>query len=189
MAMKMNGPDMIDSFGRWGCRWSLSRANRVALADVAPDLPVELDQLAVDCQRRAHARAGDPRRARWCEIAFVQRPVGQFPGRRRQASRWSQTAASSTEQSRWHDGDPIRARGLSLLPTKILVMSSRDRSTPLLSVGHEAEWAILNEEKRRTLTPPADTPVEELLRRGQHLSAQAAWLLRAVEQANGRAGP
>jgi hypothetical protein len=66
-------------------------------------------------------------------------------------------------------------------------MSSRDRTTPLLSVGHEAEWAALNEEKRRALTPPLATPVEELLRRGQHLSAQAAWLLRAVEQANGHA--
>ncbi len=26
--------------------------------------------------------------------------------------------------------------------------------TPLLSPGHEAEWAALNEEKRRALTPP-----------------------------------
>jgi hypothetical protein len=68
-------------------------------------------------------------------------------------------------------------------------MSSGDRTTPLLSVGHEAEWALLNEEKRRVLTPPADTPIEELLRRGQHLSAQAAWLLRAVEQADDRARP
>jgi hypothetical protein len=57
--------------------------------------------------------------------------------------------------------------------------------TPLLSPGHEAEWAALNEEKRRALTPPADTPIRELLRRGQHLSAQAAWLLRAVERADG----
>jgi hypothetical protein len=73
------------------------------------------------------------------------------------------------------------------LSARILVMSSGERTTPLLSVGHEAEWAKLNEEKRRTLTPPADTPIEELLRRGQHLSAQAAWLLRAVEQANDHA--
>jgi len=58
--------------------------------------------------------------------------------------------------------------------------------TPLLSPDHEAEWAVLNEEKRRALTPPADTPVSELLRRGQHLSAQAAWLLRAVERADAR---
>lgn len=53
----------------------------------------------------------------------------------------------------------------------------------LLEPGHEDEWAALNEEKRRALTPPADTPVGELLRRGQHLSAQAAKLLRAVERA------
>ncbi len=51
--------------------------------------------------------------------------------------------------------------------------------------GHEAEWAALNEEKRRALTPSPDTPITELLRRGQHLSAQAARLLRAVERANG----
>ncbi|HWY17561.1 MAG TPA: hypothetical protein VNY27_02490 [Solirubrobacteraceae bacterium] len=56
----------------------------------------------------------------------------------------------------------------------------------LLEPGHEAEWAALNEEKRRALTPPPDTPIGELLRRGQHLSAQAAGLLRAVERANGR---
>ena len=66
-------------------------------------------------------------------------------------------------------------------------MSTRPRT--LLEPGHEAEWAELNEEKRRALTPPADTPVEELLRQGQHLSAQAAGLLRAVERANGRPGP
>jgi hypothetical protein len=53
----------------------------------------------------------------------------------------------------------------------------------LLEPGHEAEWAALNEEKRRALTPPADTPVEVLLRQGQHLSRQAWLLLRAVERA------
>jgi hypothetical protein len=52
----------------------------------------------------------------------------------------------------------------------------------LLEPGHEAEWAVLNEEKRRVLTPPPDTPVSELLRRGQHLSAQATKLLRAVDK-------
>ena len=52
--------------------------------------------------------------------------------------------------------------------------------------GHEAEWAELNAEKRRALTPPPDTPIGELLRRGQHLSSQAADLLRAVDRANGR---
>jgi hypothetical protein len=67
-------------------------------------------------------------------------------------------------------------------------MQTRKR-TPLMSPGHEAEWAVLNEEKRRALTPGADAPIEELLRRGQHLSAQAAWLLRAVEQANGHTAP
>ena len=35
--------------------------------------------------------------------------------------------------------------------------------------------------------PSADTPIGELLRRGQHLSAQAAGLLRAVERADERA--
>jgi hypothetical protein len=55
---------------------------------------------------------------------------------------------------------------------------------PLLSPGNEAEWAILGAEKRKALTPPADTPVSELLRRGQHLSAQAGALLRAVERAD-----
>lgn len=65
-------------------------------------------------------------------------------------------------------------------------MSTRPRKT-LLEPGHEAEWAELDKEKRSALTPSADTPVGELLRRGQHLSAQAAWLLRAVERADGRA--
>jgi hypothetical protein len=55
---------------------------------------------------------------------------------------------------------------------------------PLLAPGNEAEWAELDREKRTALTPPADTPVAELLRRGQHLSAQAGGLLRAVERAD-----
>jgi len=67
-------------------------------------------------------------------------------------------------------------------------MRTRPRNT-LLEPGHEAEWAKLNEEKRHALMPPANTPVAELLRRGQHLSAQAAWLLRAVERADDRARP
>jgi hypothetical protein len=67
-------------------------------------------------------------------------------------------------------------------------MSARPRKT-LLEPGHEAEWAALSEEKRRALTPPADTPIGELLRRGQHLSAQAVGLLRAVERADGRRRP
>jgi hypothetical protein len=57
----------------------------------------------------------------------------------------------------------------------------------LIERGHEAEWARLNAEKRRLLTPAEETPVGELLRRGQHLSAQAAGLLRAVERAGERA--
>lgn len=65
-------------------------------------------------------------------------------------------------------------------------MASRTRT--LFEPGHEAEWAQLNAEKRRFLTPPPDTPIGELLRQGQHLSAQAVRLLQAVERANGRAG-
>jgi hypothetical protein len=60
-------------------------------------------------------------------------------------------------------------------------------SRTLLEPGHEAEWAELNKEKRRALTPPADTPIGDLLRSGQHLSAQAAGLVRAIERADGRA--
>ncbi len=55
--------------------------------------------------------------------------------------------------------------------------------------GNEAEWAALGREKREGMAPPPDTPVGELLRRGQHLSAQAAKLLRAVERADGAGGP
>jgi mannose/cellobiose epimerase-like protein (N-acyl-D-glucosamine 2-epimerase family) len=61
-------------------------------------------------------------------------------------------------------------------------MASRPRT--LLEPGHEAEWARLNAEKRQALTPPPDTPIGELLRRGQELSAQATGLLRAVDRAN-----
>lgn len=63
------------------------------------------------------------------------------------------------------------------------------RQKPLLAPGNEAEWARLNAEKRRVLTPAPDTPIGELLRRGQHLSAQGASLLRAVERADGRSRP
>jgi|GEM_PF-2388516 len=61
-------------------------------------------------------------------------------------------------------------------------MGTHPRKT-LLEPGHEAEWERLNAEKSRVLTPAPDTPIGELLRRGQHLSAQAAGLLRAVERA------
>lgn len=64
-------------------------------------------------------------------------------------------------------------------------MAAQPKKRPLLAPGNEAEWAELNAEKRRALTPPPDTPIGELLRRGQHLSAQGAKLLRAVERANG----
>ncbi|MGI8461529.1 MAG: hypothetical protein ACR2OC_07840 [Solirubrobacterales bacterium] len=67
-------------------------------------------------------------------------------------------------------------------------MSGSERHT-LMERGHEAEWARLNVEKRRQLTPSADTPVGELLRRGQRLSAQASGLLRAVERADERTRP
>jgi hypothetical protein len=55
----------------------------------------------------------------------------------------------------------------------------------LLEPGHEAEWQRLDAEKRALLTPAPDTPIGELLRRGQHLSAQAARLMRAVDRGNG----
>ncbi len=64
-------------------------------------------------------------------------------------------------------------------------MTTQPRKT-LLEPGHEEEWAKLDREKREALTPLADTPIGELLRRGQHLSAQAAGLLRAVERADER---
>jgi hypothetical protein len=64
-------------------------------------------------------------------------------------------------------------------------MAAQPDKNPLLAPGHEEEWAQLNAEKRRALTPPPDTPIGELLRRGQHLSAQGAKLLRAVERADG----
>jgi hypothetical protein len=64
-------------------------------------------------------------------------------------------------------------------------MAAQPKKHPLLASGNEAEWARLNAEKRQALIPPPDTPIGELLRRGQHLSAQGAKLLRAVERANG----
>lgn len=67
-------------------------------------------------------------------------------------------------------------------------MGDAPRST-LIEPGHEDEWALLAEEKRRALTPGPETPIGELLRRGQHLSAQAAALLRAVERADGHPRP
>ena len=59
----------------------------------------------------------------------------------------------------------------------------------LLEPGHEAEWDRLNAEKRQALTPPPETPLETLLRRGQRLSSQAAGLLRAIERGSERPRP
>lgn len=67
-------------------------------------------------------------------------------------------------------------------------MAAQSKRRSLVSAGNDAEWARLNAEKRDALTPPPDTPVGELLRRGQHLSAQGAKLLRAVERAGGSRG-
>ncbi|MEJ7798652.1 MAG: hypothetical protein WKF42_09145 [Solirubrobacteraceae bacterium] len=61
-----------------------------------------------------------------------------------------------------------------------------DRTRSLLELGHEDEWARLEAEKRRELTPLASTPIHELLCRGQVLSAQAAMLARAVSSADER---
>jgi len=63
-------------------------------------------------------------------------------------------------------------------------MPSSPRRT-LMEPGHDAEWARLAAEKRSALTPPPDTPIGQLLRRGQDLSAQAVGLLRAVERGGG----
>jgi hypothetical protein len=49
----------------------------------------------------------------------------------------------------------------------------------LLRAGEPA-WARLDREKRAALRRAPDTPIEELLRAGQRLSAQAAALRRAV---------
>jgi hypothetical protein len=50
-----------------------------------------------------------------------------------------------------------------------------------LKVGHAA-WDRLEAEKRSARRRPSDTPVEELLRAGQRLSAQAGALRRAVSR-------
>ncbi|HET7053095.1 MAG TPA: hypothetical protein VFI09_04165 [Solirubrobacterales bacterium] len=67
-------------------------------------------------------------------------------------------------------------------------MAAQPKKRSLMGGGNESEWARLNAEKREALTPPPDTPIGELLRRGQHLSAQGAKLLRAVERADGHSG-
>ncbi len=59
-------------------------------------------------------------------------------------------------------------------------MSSRDRATPLLSVGHEAEWAIINREEaeQERAMDMALTPSQRVAQ-GQKLSQQAVSLLAA----------
>jgi hypothetical protein len=44
-----------------------------------------------------------------------------------------------------------------------------------------SEWKALNDEKRRLLAPPPETSVEQLLREGEALSAEAIGLLAAIE--------
>lgn len=59
-------------------------------------------------------------------------------------------------------------------------MSSPDRATPLLSVGHEAEWAVINREEAEQMRAinMALTPIQRL-KEGQKLSQQAVSLLAA----------
>ncbi len=59
-------------------------------------------------------------------------------------------------------------------------MSHRDRTTPLLSVGHEAEWAVINREEAEQMRAinMALTPAQRLAQ-GQRLSQQAVSLLAA----------
>jgi len=55
----------------------------------------------------------------------------------------------------------------------------------LLTPGHEATWARINDEERRAAIPPADTSVEALLRSGMALSEQAFALLNAIDRPDG----
>ena len=75
-------------------------------------------------------------------------------------------------------------RGIGQVDRHTISSMSRSAGT-LLEPAREAEWKQLSAEKRALLTPPPDTPTGELLRRGQHLSEQAARLLRAVDRGNG----
>jgi len=58
---------------------------------------------------------------------------------------------------------------------------ARTRHT-LLVPGNEEAWASINRDERRAAAPPADTPVETLLRSGLALSEQAFLLLNAIER-------
>jgi hypothetical protein len=59
-------------------------------------------------------------------------------------------------------------------------MKRRERTTPLLSVGHEAEWAVINREEAEQLRAinMALTPAQRLAQ-GQKLSQLAVSLLAA----------
>ncbi len=59
-------------------------------------------------------------------------------------------------------------------------MGNRNRDTPLLSVGHEVEWAIINREEAEQMRAinMSLTPVQRLAE-GQKLSQQAVSLLAA----------
>ena len=65
------------------------------------------------------------------------------------------------------------------------ILGAMTRQTrTLLAPGNEAAWARINEEERRSLQPPANTPVATLLRQGMALSEQAILLLNAIEPAD-----
>lgn len=75
-------------------------------------------------------------------------------------------------------------RNTEIKPRYDVLVSDRPRT--FLEPGHEAKWEALNREKRELLRPAPNTPVEELLRRGQRLSIQAARFRRAVDGSNDR---
>lgn len=56
----------------------------------------------------------------------------------------------------------------------------------LLTPGNEEAWAQIDRAERHAAVPPADAPVETLLRSGMALSEQAFALLNAIERSDGR---
>ena len=58
------------------------------------------------------------------------------------------------------------------------------RAKTLLTPG-DPEWVRLEREKRELLRPADDASVEELLRQGVDLSAEAARLIGAMEPSDG----
>lgn len=48
------------------------------------------------------------------------------------------------------------------------------------------EWGRLNEEKRRLLIPSQDTPIDQLLREGEALSAEAMHLIASIRPPSGQ---